>query len=296
MEKVTQARKEEMELGPALSAMELPRSTWYYHKNEKVSYREKYEWLQPLVQQIIADNPAYGVRRIQRELREEYDCRVNHKVLRRVLDMWDLSMKRKVHKGSQNGIKSAIRTAGSQADLVSGRENIDQFEVTVTDFTELRYAGGKRRAKLMVLLAYKTKVVYGWAVGSERNRQLALSAWERAKATFTELGISVEGMIVHHDRDSVYTSFQWLRQLLVEDQAVVSYAMGGAQDNTVMESFNGSFKRENDSLLQDAADIEELRMVVRDQIGYYNNDRRHSSIGYEFPRKHAEQMAETINE
>lgn len=296
MEKVTQARKEGMELGPALSAMELPRSTWYYHKNEKVSYREKYEWLQPLVQQIIADHPAYGVRRIQRELSEEYDCRVNHKVLRRVLEMWDLSMKRKVHKGSQNGIKSAIRTAGSQADLVSGRDNIDQFEVTVTDFTDLRYAGGKRKAKLMVLLAYKTKVVYGWAVGSERNRQLALSAWERAKATFTELGISVEGMIVHHDRDSVYTSFQWLRQLLVEDQAVVSYAMGGAQDNTVMESFNGSFKRENDSLLQDAADIEELRMVVRDQIGYYNNDRRHSSIGYEFPRRHAEQMAETINE
>lgn len=296
MEKVTQARKEGMELGPALSAMELPRSTWYYHKNEKVSYREKYEWLQPLVQQIIADHPAYGVRRIQRELSEEYDCRVNHKVLRRVLEMWDLSMKRKVHKGSQNGIKSAIRTAGSQADLVSGRDNIDQFEVTVTDFTDLRYAGGKRKAKLMILLAYKTKVVYGWAVGSERNRQLALSAWERAKATFTELGISVEGMIVHHDRDSVYTSFQWLRQLLVEDQAVVSYAMGGAQDNTVMESFNGSFKRENDSLLQDATDIEELRMVVRDQIGYYNNDRRHSSIGYEFPRRHAEQMAETINE
>lgn len=296
MEKVTQARKEGMELGPALSAMELPRSTWYYHKNEKVSYREKYEWLQPLVQQIIADHPAYGVRRIQRELSEEYDCRVNHKVLRRVLEMWDLSMKRKVHKGSQNGIKSAIRTAGSQADLVSGRDNIDQFEVTVTDFTDLRYAGGKRKAKLMILLAYKTKVVYGWAVGSERNRQLALSAWERAKATFTELGISVEGMIVHHDRDSVYTSFQWLRQLLVEDQAVVSYAMGGAQDNTVMESFNGSFKRENDSLLQDATDIEELRMVVRDQIEYYNNDRRHSSIGYEFPRRHAEQMAETINE
>jgi len=293
---VSQARKEGIELEPALSAMELARSTWYYHKNEKVSYREKYEWLRPLVLQVIADHPEYGVRRIQRELREEYDCRVNHKVLRRVLDIWDLSMKRTVQKGSQNDIKSAIRTAGSQADLVNGRDCIEDFEVTVTDFTELRYADGKRKAKLMPLLAYKTKIVYGWAVGTERNRQLALRAWERATATYGELGISTEGMIVHHDRDSVYTSFQWLRQLLVEDQALVSYAMGGAPDNTVMESFNGSFKRENDSLLQDATDIEELRTVVGKRIGYYNNDRRHSSIGYEVPQEYAERMAERRNE
>ena len=34
-------------LAPALAAVELPKSTWYYHQNEKVSYEEKYAYLLP---------------------------------------------------------------------------------------------------------------------------------------------------------------------------------------------------------------------------------------------------------
>jgi len=40
-----------------------------------------------------------------------------------------------------------------------------------------------------------------------------------------------EGLIVHHDQDSVYTSYRWLRQLLIEDKAVVSFCERGAKDN-----------------------------------------------------------------
>ncbi|MFW6279813.1 MAG: hypothetical protein ACOC2T_02175, partial [Planctomycetota bacterium] len=63
-----------------------------------------------------------------------------------------------------------------------------------------------------------------------------------------------------------------------------------------MESFRGSFKRENDSRLKGATDIEELRTVVGKQIQYDNNARRHSSIGYEVPREYAERMAERRDE
>ena len=53
------------------------------------------------------------------------------------------------------------------------------------------------------------KVAYGWAVGERANTGLALAAWSMAKQTFQEYGISSQGMVMHHDQDSVYTGFAW---------------------------------------------------------------------------------------
>ena len=279
VQRVKEARAEGIRLQPALSAVDLPRSTWYYHKNRKVSYEEKYQWLRPIVEDIITENPAYGVRRIKSELLDSYGYRVNHKVLRRVLRIWNLSMRRSTRSGKNDGPREAITAAGSGADLVSGRAEIGPFEVSVTDFTEIRYDEATKRAKLMPVLGHETKMVYGWALGPERNSQLALRAWRRAMETFRELGITWAEMIVHQDQDSVYTSFDWLRRLLIEDDVRLSFSMRGAKGNTVMEAFNGNFKHENSSLFAGANDVEQLREIVHSQIAYYNRRRRHSAIG-----------------
>ncbi|HYO47137.1 MAG TPA: integrase core domain-containing protein, partial [Gemmatimonadota bacterium] len=84
---------------------------------------------------------------------------------------------------------------------------------------------------------------------------------------------------VHHDQDPVYTSYAWVRQVLVVDNARVSYALMGARDNPEMESFHGRFKVENRSLFLDAETREELVLVVQKRLRYYNRVRRHSSLG-----------------
>jgi len=132
----------------------------------------------------------------------------------------------------------------------------------VTDFTELHYADEPRQATLMPLLGHETNMAYSWALDPERNSHVAIRAWERAVETFQQFDICPEDMIVHHDRDSVYTSFRWLWSLLMEDGVQLSYAMRGAKDNTAMESFNGRFKDEGDSLFTDASDVEELRCTL----------------------------------
>lgn len=283
LQRVREAREEGSDLEPALRAVELPRSTWYYHDSQKVSYEEKYAWLRPVVEGIIAAHPAYGVRRIKAELEEGHGHRVNHKVLRRVLRMWDLSLRRNVRRPPSSAVRGAVRAAGPLADLVTGRDDIEPFEVSVTDFTDLPYAGAARKAKLMAVVGHETKMAYGWAVGPRRNRELALRAWARAKDTFERLEIAPEEMIIHHDRDSVYVSYEWLRELLIEDSVRISYALRGATDNTVMEAFNSSFKREGESLFVEAANVEELRELVDGQMSYYNRQRRHSALGYESP-------------
>ena len=85
-------------LNQALAVTELPQSTWYYHRKRKVDYEEKYASLLPLLEQIARQHPEYGVPRIMPELRERYDVQVNHKVVERLLGLWDLSLLRNAHR------------------------------------------------------------------------------------------------------------------------------------------------------------------------------------------------------
>ena len=88
---------------------------------------------------------------------------------------------------------------------------------------------------------------------------------------------------MHHDQDPVFTGYGWMRRLLLEDEVRVSYALRGARDNPAMESFFGRFKKENHSLLLDAQTLGELRAILERRVRYYNQVRRHSSLGNRAP-------------
>jgi putative transposase len=149
-----------------------------------------------------------------------------------------------------------------------------------TDFTELRYADGRRKAFLIPIFSHASKLAYGWAIGAHPDTSLALQAWERAKETCRQLDIVYARMIMHHDRDPVFTSYAWTAQLLLEDAVRLSYALRGAKDNPEMEAFNSRFKAEGHSLFSEAQTLIDLIAVVDMRMEYYNTERRHSSIGY----------------
>ena len=229
--------KDEYGLAPALRALDLPRTTWYYHENQKISYEEKYAHVRPILEDILRDHPSYGIPRITPELADRYVRRINHKVIQELLHLWDLSMLRKAKKPRPSSIRQAILAAGARANLVKGMTQIGLFEVSYTDFTEIRYANGYRKAHLTPIIGHACKMAYGWALGESADAVLALEAWNMAKQTFERLSISCEGMIMHHDQDSVYTGHMWTGQLLLRDKVRLSYALDGARDNTEMESF-----------------------------------------------------------
>jgi putative transposase len=283
------AAYEEYGLTTALAAVELPKSTWYYHRKHKISYQEKYAHIRPLLEEIANQHPSYGIPRITKELRDGYDQIINHKVVQRMLQEWDLSLRRNVRTPKPSGIHKVIKAAGKRANLVAQMDQIGLFEVVYTDFTELVYANGTRKAYLMPMIGHACKLAFGWAVGQSANTNLALKAWEQAKVTFQQLSVPYQGVIVHHDQDSVYTGYGWSSQVLIKDEARLSYALNGAKDNPEMESFNGRFKTENHSLFLDAQNITELRKIVIQRMHYYNTNRRHSSLGYISPQAFIEQ-------
>jgi putative transposase len=281
-------------LNLALAAIDLPKSTWYYHQKRKGAYEEKYTYLFPILDEIARDHPEYGVPRIMPELREAYHVDVNHKVVERLLGIWDLSILRSTHRPRPSCVRKVILEAGERANLVAQME-IGLFQVVYTDFTEIVYAGGHRKAVLMPIIGHVSKAAFGWAVGQSRGTALALQAWEHAKKTFQQLGISYEGMIVHHDRDSVYIGYEWTSQLLLKDKSRLSYALGGVKDNPEMESFNGHFKTEGQSLFLEAQSLDELIAVVDDRMHYHNTIRRHSAIGYVPPLTYIERARSHLN-
>ena len=267
-------------LAAALRAVGLARSTWYYHTGIRVSYAEKYAHLEAPLKAIAEAHPEYGYRRAAAELRETYGHRVNRKVVARLHRLWDLPLRRTVTRPKPSAIRRAIDVAGPRANLLSGRSKakIGPLEVLYTDFTELRYGGGIRKAWLIPILDHRTKYVAGFAVGERANSELALSAWTAAERSVVRFRGSLEGVIVHQDQDPVFTGYPWTGRLLAAG-ARLSYALHGPRDNPEMESFFGRFKVENRSLFPDAGSLEELAAVARDRINYYNRVRRHSSLG-----------------
>ncbi len=288
--------QEDVSLNRALTVLELAKSTWYYHQRHKVDYRAKYAHLHQPLEQIARKHTAYGYRRTQRELRETYGIDVDKSVIQRLHQLWDLRLLRRTRSPRPSIIRQVITEAGDRANLVAQLSAIGPAQVLYTDFTELLYAHGDRKAYLMPILDHHCKVVFGWAVGPRCNRQLALQAWQQAKINLQHYGLEVADLIMHHDQDSVYTSYDWTGRLLRKDHVKLSYALNGAKDNPEMESFFGRFKTENDDLFQEALTLSDLQTIVAERIVYYNQVRRHSSLDYVSPLDFLQQKLDATQE
>jgi len=236
---------------------------------------------------IIRDHPDYGYRRILPELRERSGETVNHKRLRRLLRDHELGLPRCLPNAKPPPVREILRETSGQLNLVEGYLGTDRepepLSVFSTDFTELAYASGQRKAHLMAVVDVGSRCALGWAVGPSANRALALRCWEQVRARITGLGQPLEGSVLHSDLDSVYTSFDWLRQVLLEDGLRVSYSERGAKDNPWIESLWGRMKTEIGSRIVEAQTLPELVGVIDERFRYYNHRRRHSQIGNQPP-------------
>jgi putative transposase len=139
---------------------------------------------------------------------------------------------------------------------------------------------------LAVVLDLGSRRVVGWAAGATLDQGLTTTALQRALT----LRQPAPGLVHHSDQGRVYlgTTYQGL---LARAGAMMSCSRrGDCWDNAVMESFFATLKTE---LVHEAAwrtrqqAISELAAYLD---GWYNYERRHSSLGYlspvEYERQH----------
>jgi hypothetical protein len=91
-------------LASALGALELPKSTWYYHQRHEVDYETEYAHRRSVPGAISRQHPGYAYRRTTAKLHEAYQEQVNHRVVQRLHPLWGLALLRTARAPELSGI------------------------------------------------------------------------------------------------------------------------------------------------------------------------------------------------
>jgi transposase InsO family protein len=160
------------------------------------------------------------------------------------------------------------------------------------DITYIRTSAGWRYLAVWIDL-YSRRVV-GWAMGSTMEASLVLEALNRALG---HRQITPDQLLIHTDQGSQYRATAY-RQLLEDHKIICSMsAKGCCWDNAVVESFFSTLKHEL-GLDDDARTLISPQQLIRDLAfwidGYYNRERRHSTIAYLSPIVYEQQFINAL--
>lgn len=213
----------------------------------------------------------YGRRRMTSEVSEAQGRAINQKRVARVMREHGLqSHKRRRFRVVTTDSKHAHPVAPN----ILGRD----FEATapnqkwLADMTYVPTQEGWLYLAL-VLDLYARKLV-GWAMSETMPQELTLSALDVALGWRDPDA----GLVHHSDRGSQYAAKDYRRKLKARGITVSMSRKGDCWDNAPMESVNGTLKVEcvNDVHFETRA---QARQAIIEYIGYYNTERRHSSLG-----------------
>lgn len=274
-------------------ALGLSKGTWHY-RNQPRPRDGLGEKVKHQLRRILREHPDYGSPRITPELSERLNRPINHKRVSRLLRENEWGLMRCLPKYNPGPVNRVLQQCRGKLDLVRGR-SFGPLEMLSTDFTELLYAGGRKKAWLMAMHDPESRWVPAWAVEANRNTDMALKCWKRCKRSLSKQSVAVEGIIVHHDQDSVFKSHRWLRQLLIKDGARVSYSENGARHNPWIESLWARLKTEARSLIQEAETLHELKRVIDRRFVYHNDRRRHTALDNTPPKEYLINHKERIS-
>lgn len=262
----------------------ISKKTYYHSQAPDERLAQKYQALRPVLDRLIERHPSYGLPRLKKALAQQEGRVVNAKLLRKLLRLWGLNWQRKAGAGQHqpSWVHQIIGELADKANLVRQIQITGCFQVLVTDMTQLRYQAGI--AYLSVHLDWYGKLVYGWALSGHPDTTLALASLQPALIELKRWkGGTLEGLIVHQDRGSPYTSGDYVSTVL-QSGAYVSYSRPATPgDNPVNESFFSRFKAEWGELVVEAENFEALERLVSRAIAYYNTERYHTSIGCQTP-------------
>ena len=215
----------------------------------------------------------YGSPRIHRDLIEQQK---------------HVSRKRVIRLMQEEGLQARVRkrfkctTMSDHDQPVAGNLLDRQFTADapnqrwVGDTTEF-VIGESGKLYLAAILDLFSRFIVGWAVSAVNDRHLTITALEMAvKRRGPEVGL-----LHHSDRGSTYASEDY--QIVLDGRGITCSMSrrGNCYDNAVMEAFFSSLKTELADRFDSGGDA---KMALFDYIEvFYNQRRRHSTIGYLSP-------------
>ena len=270
------AKKADVPVATACAVLGVSESGFYAWKSRTASPRQRDDMvlLAHIRAEFSTSNETYGSPRMLVELRENGLTTGRHRVARLM---------------SENGMKARQKTRFKKTtDSDHGgpvAPNIlDQNFATDApnekwgvDISYVWTAEGWLYLAIVVDL-FSRKIV-GWAMSDRMKRSLALSALQRA----INLRRPPPGLIHHSDRGSQYCSDDYRRLVAASGFIASMSGRGNCYDNAMVETVFKTIKSE--CIWRTAfRSREQASSAIGLYIeGFYNPQRRHSSLGYKSP-------------
>lgn len=231
--------------------------------------------LRSKIQNIALHWPAYGYRRVHRELLR-CGWTVNHKRVLRLMRVDNLLCLRRrkfiLTTDSQHGLPIYPNLA---KDMVLTGIN----QLWVADITYIRLQ--MEFVYLAVLLDAFSRNCVGWALQRSLEAALVLEALRMA----LRRRCAQPGLVHHSDRGVQYASGEYTAQLAQHGVRISMSRCGNVYDNAMAESFIKTLKYE-EVYRTEYRNLEEAKASIKEFLErIYNQKRLHSALGYRPPRE-----------
>lgn len=258
-------------------ALKVPRGTFYNHifrnKRDNTWYAKRREEFRIRIQEIYDDNnQIFGAAKITAIMKKE-GFRISIGMVRELMqDMGLISIRqdaKDLYDKEQRKYKNHLNQ-----EFTATCPN----EIWVSDVTCFRYK--EQVFYICAILDLYSRMVVGFRISHKNSTQLTKGTFKRAY----ENRKPKSNLLFHTDRGSNYhskTFCTYLKSLGITQsfsKAHVPY------DNSVMESFFSSLKREELYRTKYRSE-NEFRTAVKNYMEFYNEKRPHAKNGYKTPAK-----------
>lgn len=267
--------------------LKVSRGTFYNHilrnKRDQTWYAKRRKELRIRIQEIYDDiRQIFGAAKITAVLKEE-GYRTSVEMVRQLMQDMGLVSIRQDAKDLYDKERKKYKNYLNQ-QFHADRPN----QIWGSDVTYFNY--DNRHYYICVIIDLYARAVVGHRIGCKNSTQLVKSTFKQAY----ESRNPGEGLLFHTDRGSNYRSktfCEYLSSLGVTQSFSRAYV---PYDNSVMESFFASLKKEELYRTKYRSE-KEFRAAVGEYMKFYNEKRLHAKNGYKTPSKKEEEFRNNTN-
>lgn len=255
--------------------LHVSRSSYYRWLNGKVGKRtQENERIAEIVEQIHAESPDKGYRRIRDELERYHDTKVNDKRVLRICRSRDI---RSTIKYANNGCTRNAPNPQYVAENILDRNfHADKpNEKWLTDVTEFKWYEGVQVHKvyLSAILDLYDRRIPAFVIRDSNDNALVFDTFDAAVAANPDAH-----PLFHSDRGCQYTNRTFHAKLEAAGMTQSMSRVAHCIDNGPMEGLWGVLKRER-YYGKRFTDRESLVQMIEEYIDYYNSKRLQRNLG-----------------
>ena len=236
---------------------------WLSHLDEKDKDYKDYLLIKEVFEK---GKKKLGWRQIQMKLINEYNKKVNHKKIKRIMIKYSLITKIR----RRNPYKTIMKKTQEHRtfDNILDRKFKQTIprKVLCTDITYLYYGNG-RKAYLQAIKDITTKEIISFEISNNLTMKFVLNSIDN----LNNIKIIKNNSIIHSDQGFHYTNPQYIQKVKSLNLIQSMSRKGNCIDNSPMESFFGHLKDDVD--YKECKTFDELKILITKYMDYYNNKR-----------------------